>query len=537
MDFHGWEIVGLPDTTVKESKERIKTAIKNSLSNLESKKYVINLSPADLRKEGSCMDLPIAIAILIEIGAIKENDKSTITGNIGVNNLNYGNNNFSVQVTAEDNKTSNVYKLNVIRAKKSDNTLKELNIDGSLIDGFNKSKTDYEVNVSYSKSTIEIGAIANDSDATVTGDIGVKNLNVGINNFAINVKAQNGDIKTYTIKVTRDGNTDNSLKSLTIFGITPTWNDSSKQYELTVGNDKSVISASDIVATIPDGASINKGAGMNLSVGNNVYTISVTSATGDVQNYKIVINREDKNLSSDATLSSLSVKDYTLSPSFNKNTLSYSIGDVESSVNTLTVNATSSDSKAKVKYYLNGVEQSNNVISISKIGTSTIKVKVIAENNDEKDYLITYNKLQQIPSKITSSIHKIDDNYIRSVKLNETALNLKDELTNDNQYLEVWSSDDSKKISDNEKLGTGMIVKLIINGEIKDRKIIVIRGDTSGDGEIDLLDAVKILNDTLQRVILTGAYKEAAYVNPDNEIDLLDAVWILNHCLGKQLLY
>lgn len=473
----------------------------------------------------------------IEIGAIKENDKSTITGNIGVNNLNYGNNNFSVQVTAEDNKASNVYKLNVIRAKKSDNTLKELKIDGSLIDGFNKSKTDYEVNVSYSKSTIEIGAIASDSDATVTGDIGVKNLNVGINNFAINVKAQNGDIKTYTIKVTRDGNSDNSLKSLTIFGITPTWNDSSKQYELTVGNDKSVISASDIVATIPDGASINKGAGMNLSVGNNIYTISVTSATGDVQNYKIVINREDKNLSSDATLSSLSVEDYTLSPSFNKNTLSYSIGDVESSVNTLTVNATSSDSKAKIKYYLNEVEQSNNVISISKIGTSTIKVKVIAENKDEKDYLITYNKLQQIPSKITSSIHKIDDNYIRSVKLNETALNLKDELTNDNQYLEVWSSDDSKKISDNEKLGTGMIVKLIINGEIKDRKIIVIRGDTSGDGEIDLLDAVKILNDTLQRVILTGAYKEAAYVNPDNEIDLLDAVWILNHCLGKQLLY
>lgn len=71
MDFHGWEIVGLPDTTVKESKERIKTAIKNSLSNLESKKYVINLSPADLRKEGSCLDLPIAIAILIEIGTIK----------------------------------------------------------------------------------------------------------------------------------------------------------------------------------------------------------------------------------------------------------------------------------------------------------------------------------------------------------------------------------------------------------------------------------------------------------------------------------
>ena len=53
MVFHGWEIVGLPDTTVKESKERIKTAIKNSIANLQSRKYVINLSPADIRKEGS----------------------------------------------------------------------------------------------------------------------------------------------------------------------------------------------------------------------------------------------------------------------------------------------------------------------------------------------------------------------------------------------------------------------------------------------------------------------------------------------------
>ena len=473
----------------------------------------------------------------IEIDAVKENDKATITGDIGVNNLSYGNNNFSVQVTAEDNKTSNVYKLNVIRAKKSDNNLKELNIDGNLIDGFIKSKTDYEVNVSHSKNTIEIGAVVNDSNATVTGDIGIKNLNVGINNFTISVKAQNGDIKTYTIKVTREGNSDNSLKSLTIFGITPTWNDSSKQYELTVGNDKAVLSPNDIVTTIPDGASINKGTGMNLSVGNNTYTISVTSTTGDVQNYRIVINRKDKEFSNDATLISLSVKNYTLSPSFSKNTLSYSIGDVESSVSTLTINATPSDIKANIKYYLNGIEQSSNIISISKIGTSTIKVKVIAENKDEKDYLVTYNKLQQVPSKITSSIHTIDDNYIRSVKLSETALNLKDELINDNQYLEIWTADESKKVAADEKLATGMIIKLVINGVEKDRKIIVIKGDTSGDGEIDLLDAVKILNNALQKAMLEGAYKEASFVNNDDEIDLLDAVMILNHCLQKQPLY
>ncbi len=55
----------MPDTSVKESKERIKAAIKNTGLKLESKKIVINLSPADTKKEGSMYDLPMAIGILI----------------------------------------------------------------------------------------------------------------------------------------------------------------------------------------------------------------------------------------------------------------------------------------------------------------------------------------------------------------------------------------------------------------------------------------------------------------------------------------
>lgn len=60
-----FEIVGLPDVTVKESKERIKTAIKNSNLEFPSRKIVVNLAPANIRKEGSMFDLPIAIGILI----------------------------------------------------------------------------------------------------------------------------------------------------------------------------------------------------------------------------------------------------------------------------------------------------------------------------------------------------------------------------------------------------------------------------------------------------------------------------------------
>lgn len=59
-----WEIVGLPDISIKESKERVQAAIKNSGYELRSKKILINLAPAEIKKEGSVFDLAIAIGIL-----------------------------------------------------------------------------------------------------------------------------------------------------------------------------------------------------------------------------------------------------------------------------------------------------------------------------------------------------------------------------------------------------------------------------------------------------------------------------------------
>lgn len=63
-------IVGLPDSAVKESKERVAAAIKNNAYLFPIKRYTINLAPADVRKEGSGFDLPIAIGILSELEQI-----------------------------------------------------------------------------------------------------------------------------------------------------------------------------------------------------------------------------------------------------------------------------------------------------------------------------------------------------------------------------------------------------------------------------------------------------------------------------------
>lgn len=59
-----FDIVGLADTAVKESKERIRSAIKNSGRSIPPKKIICNLAPADVKKEGSIFDLPIAVGVL-----------------------------------------------------------------------------------------------------------------------------------------------------------------------------------------------------------------------------------------------------------------------------------------------------------------------------------------------------------------------------------------------------------------------------------------------------------------------------------------
>lgn len=74
-----FDIVGLPDSAVKESRERVRTSVKNSGFNFPIKRITVNLAPANTRKEGPAFDLPIAVGILTCIEAInKESIKDTL---------------------------------------------------------------------------------------------------------------------------------------------------------------------------------------------------------------------------------------------------------------------------------------------------------------------------------------------------------------------------------------------------------------------------------------------------------------------------
>ena len=78
--------VGLPDAAVRESRDRVRAAIKNSGYLIPPTFITINLAPADLKKEGSGFDLPIAIGILGAYGAlnIKELDSFLLVGELGL---------------------------------------------------------------------------------------------------------------------------------------------------------------------------------------------------------------------------------------------------------------------------------------------------------------------------------------------------------------------------------------------------------------------------------------------------------------------
>lgn len=82
----GFAIVGLPDISIRESKERVRSAIKNSGYKFPVSRITVNLAPANLKKEGSQIDLPIAIGILAASKIVEKviNDDTCIMGELSL---------------------------------------------------------------------------------------------------------------------------------------------------------------------------------------------------------------------------------------------------------------------------------------------------------------------------------------------------------------------------------------------------------------------------------------------------------------------
>lgn len=83
--FPGFTIIGLPNKAIEEAKERVKAALTNAGFEFPLAKIIVNLAPADLPKEGSCYDLPIAMGILASTGVVNlPTEKSFFYGELSL---------------------------------------------------------------------------------------------------------------------------------------------------------------------------------------------------------------------------------------------------------------------------------------------------------------------------------------------------------------------------------------------------------------------------------------------------------------------
>ncbi len=203
--------------------------------------------------------------------------------------------------------------------------------------------------------------------------------------------------KTVTIGPAKSDNSFLSSFVVTGHNITPAFNKNTNNYSLRVGNEVSSISVSATCEHPKATLSWTSGSAGNnqLKVGSNTITARCTAENGQGRNYILTVTREGASvpLSSDNNLKGLSVSGYQISPSFNKDTLEYSV-TVPFEADSIIVNAEKNDSKATIN--ING----NTGL---KVGDNEVEVTVIAEDGSSKIYKINVVREEKIETPVEKS--------------------------------------------------------------------------------------------------------------------------------------
>lgn len=270
----------------------------------------------------------------IKISATAEDKGASVSGT-GTKNLGYGNNKFSIIVTAPsgDKKT---YTITVNRKdnRSSNNKLSSLSVDGvELSPKFNSNTKNYTVSVPFSISSLKINAKSEDSKSKVS----ISNTSINAEetkDINITVTAENGGTNTYVIRATRgkDPNKvlskNNNLSSLKISQgiLSPAFKKEQDKYIVYLPYEADSIK---IDATVEDTkyATIKIEGTEKLSTGNNNYKIIVTAEDGSTKTYTVVVSRglnmTEESLSSNVYLKSITLKKGSLKENFNKEVFDY----------------------------------------------------------------------------------------------------------------------------------------------------------------------------------------------------------------------
>lgn len=221
-------------------------------------------------------------------------------------------------------------------------------------------------------------------------------------------------------------------------------------------------------------------------------------------------------------LSSLKVSGYSLTPTFNKYTYSYSL---------IVPNTTKT-----VKITAKGVQSTTTVSGTGEktlsVGTNTFSIKAKSESGYSKTYKLNIVREKAVdPPELKSSKYKIET-YITGVQPETTVANFKKNFTVVNGEISVLNSKGKSKTSGN--IATGDVLKFTSNGETVSKTTVLIKGDTNGDGSISIIDLANVQKHILEISKLNGCYLEAANINGDKTVNIIDLARIQKHLLDLQ---
>ncbi|MEQ8174529.1 MAG: cadherin-like beta sandwich domain-containing protein [Syntrophomonadaceae bacterium] len=323
----------------------------------------------------------------------------------------------SIEVRVSNSVSSKTYNITVNWGNTS-SYLSSLSVGGgSLSPSFSRGTISYSCNVDSSVALTTVAAAAEDSSATITvngqtlGSSHVSQqiyLNPGSNTITVVVSSSAGS-RTYYITVNR-GVSSNYLSSLSVGGgsLSPSFNKETTSYSCYV--DSSVASTT-VAAAAEDSSAIITVNGQTLSSshisqqiylnsGSNTITVVVSSSAGS-RTYYITVNRGV----SGAYLSSLSIGGGSLSPSFNKDTTSYSC-TIDEDIASTTVAAAAEDSSATIT--VNGQTLGSSHISQQiylPSGSSQITVTVSNSTGSRTYYINVYRDYDDNDSAYLSSLY------------------------------------------------------------------------------------------------------------------------------------
>ena len=480
------------------------------------------------------MSVPYEVTSL-NLTTVTEDANATvdIEGNV---DFQIGNNNtVFITVTAEDS-SKKTYQIQVTRLPQANNFLTNITVTGS-------SGTKYDLNQKFDKNILNYTVLIDEDDnnLTISGTqestsstvVGFENIEISSfpYNHKITVTSAGGIDRIYTLTIERKKSSNADLKGIKVSEgtLTPAFDKDTTSYTVNVSSTTEKI---DIQAILNKGQTVAGDGTINLNYGENNISLVVTAEAGTTKTYNIKVIRNENTL---ATLDNIKVTNGTLTPSFKSEVTDY-IAYVGQDATNILITPILSDARARLSISLNDQAYENiSSIEVTDLENSNIvKIKVTGTDSDT---VYTVTIMKQSDEKITSNNygHNISDGMIKTVKYNTSVDELKDQLDNDNSKLKIYLSDGTTEYT-NDKVATGMIVKLIENDIVLDQKIIVVLGDTDGNGDINAIDALKVVNHIIGTDSLIGPYMVAADTTKDMEINAIDALKIVNHIIGNIIL-